>query len=70
MLTKLAGDPDVLVMVTSRVYSSPALTISGCVKVKVKEGFLTNTEPAALPLTVTGPTGSPIRVPVISISMT
>ena len=34
-LTKFAGDSDVLVTVTSRLYGSPADTISGWMKVSV-----------------------------------
>ncbi len=69
-LTKFAGDSDVLVTVTSSVYGSPALTISGCVKVSVKRGLRTFTMPAARPWIGTGPTGSPSSVAAIVISTT
>ena len=46
-LTKFAGDVDVFVTVTSSAYCSPAITVSGWVKVSVNVGFLTRTAPTA-----------------------
>ena len=69
-LTKFAGDSVVFVTVTSSVYGSPALTMSGCVKVSVNFGLRTSTAPAARPRIGTGPIGRPLRVPASSISTT
>src|SRR5213594_2779740 len=66
-LTKFAGVWEVLVTMTLKSYSSPAVTVAGWDSVSANVGLRTSTTPLALPLILTGPIGSPSRVPEILI---
>ena len=68
--TRLAGVIPVLRIVTLASYGSPVRTVRGWEKAMENRGLRTNTEPAALPLTLTVPAASPSSSATRSRSMT